>query len=248
MLPRVGWLAIGAVSGAVVVRHVPGPGWLVLLLLAAAIALGRRSDRVAALTFAVGVALVVVRVGLGVLFAPPVTTLPLVDGDRQWVGQVVSLGTPGDGRQRAFVDVSPADSDGGARSPSVRIYAQLPRYPELAPGDRIEFRGALEPPPEGLGFAEYLARNGAVATCRIRAFSAGGASPGPTADLERARRDAADLLARVLPSQEAGLAAGMLIGLRDRVDRQVAGDFTASGLSHVVAIRAAGALQGALNA
>src|SRR6185295_18669101 len=33
-----------------------------------------------------------------------------------------------------------------------------------------------------------------------------------------------------------GLAAGVLIGLRDRVDRQLAADFTTAGASHVVAI------------
>nr|MBA2254838.1 DUF4131 domain-containing protein [Chloroflexota bacterium] len=234
MVPRVAWLAVGTVASALIARHVPGTGWLVPLIVAAAIALVRPASRVAAIAFGVGVALVLLRIGIGVLVAPPLTTLPLTEDARDWVGQVVTLGTPGDGRQRAFVDVTAADAAAG--SPSVRIYAQLPRYPELAPGDRIVFRGALEPPPEGPGFADYLARNGAVATCRIRSFSPGGVMPGPLPDLERARRDTADLLARVLPAQEAGLAAGMLIGLRDRVDRQVAADFTASGLSHVVAI------------
>jgi competence protein ComEC len=116
------------------------------------------------------------------------------------------------------------------------VYAQLPRYPEVAPGDRISFSASLDAPPDGPGFADYLARNGAVATCRIRAFSPEAPASGAIGSLERSRRDAADLLARVLPAHEAGLAAGMLIGLRDRVDRQVAADFTTSGLSHVVAI------------
>ena len=40
----------------------------------------------------------------------------------------------------------------------------------------------------------------------------------------------------VLPEPEAGLAAGILIGLRDRVDREVAAAFTTAGVSHVVAI------------
>ncbi len=46
----------------------------------------------------------------------------------------------------------------------------------------------------------------------------------------------ASVLTRVLPEPEAGLAAGILIGLRDRVDREVAADFTTAGVSHVVAI------------
>ena len=54
--------------------------------------------------------------------------------------------------------------------------------------------------------------------------------------LEGWRRDAGEMLTRVLPEPEAGLAAGILIGLRDRVDRGVAADFTTAGVSHVVAI------------
>ena len=41
---------------------------------------------------------------------------------------------------------------------------------------------------------------------------------------------------RDLPEPEAGLAAGILIGLRDRVDRDLAAAFTTAGVSHVVAI------------
>ena len=39
-----------------------------------------------------------------------------------------------------------------------------------------------------------------------------------------------------MPEPEAGLAAGVLIGLRDRVDRDLADAFTIAGASHVVAI------------
>ncbi len=45
-----------------------------------------------------------------------------------------------------------------------------------------------------------------------------------------------DLLARSLPEPEGGLAAGILIGIRERVSREVADAFTTTGLSHVVAI------------
>ena len=40
----------------------------------------------------------------------------------------------------------------------------------------------------------------------------------------------------MLPEPEAGLAAGILIGLRDAVDRDLAAAFTTAGVSHVVAI------------
>ena len=54
--------------------------------------------------------------------------------------------------------------------------------------------------------------------------------------LEGLRRGAGAAFTRVLPEPEAGLAAGILIGLRDRVDRDLAADFTTAGVSHVVAI------------
>ena len=41
---------------------------------------------------------------------------------------------------------------------------------------------------------------------------------------------------RAIPEPEAGLASGILIGLRERVSRAVADDFTVTGLTHVVAI------------
>src|SRR5207253_6473669 len=42
--------------------------------------------------------------------------------------------------------------------------------------------------------------------------------------------------AAAMPEPEAGLAAGIVIGLRDRVDRDLAADFTTVGASHIVAI------------
>jgi competence protein ComEC len=54
--------------------------------------------------------------------------------------------------------------------------------------------------------------------------------------LERLRRAAGDALTKAIPEPEAGLAAGIVIGLRDRVDRDLAADFTTVGASHVVAI------------
>ena len=63
--------------------------------------------------------------------------------------------------------------------------------------------------------------------------------PSPDEPVGRARGTPARrrrALAAVLPEPEAGLAAGILIGLRDRVDRDLAAAFTTAGVSHVVAI------------
>ena len=54
--------------------------------------------------------------------------------------------------------------------------------------------------------------------------------------LQTLRDASGDALQRALPEPEAGLAAGILVGLRERVDRDLAADFATAGVSHVVAI------------
>ena len=81
-----------------------------------------------------------------------------------------------------------------------------------------------------------LRRTGTIATIRSRTLTATGSLDGPAVALERLRRGAGDALAAAIPEPEAGLAAGIVIGLRDRVDRDLAADFTTVGASHVVAI------------
>ncbi len=85
-------------------------------------------------------------------------------------------------------------------------------------------------------FGEYLSRTGAVGTLTSRTLRIEPAPDDLARRLETLRRGAAESLARVLPEPEAGLAAGILIGLRDRVDRDLAAAFTTAGVSHVVAI------------
>src|SRR4029079_7388213 len=81
-----------------------------------------------------------------------------------------------------------------------------------------------------------LARIGAWGTLDARTLGLLDRPVDPATTLEALRREAGHLLTRVLPEPEAGLAAGILIGLRDRVDRTVAAAFTTAGVSHVVAI------------
>src|SRR5437867_4197507 len=81
-----------------------------------------------------------------------------------------------------------------------------------------------------------LARVGAAGTPRADSLALLPAESSVAGALERLRRAASDGLDRAMPEPEAGLAAGVLIGLRDRVDRDLAADFTTAGASHVVAI------------
>ena len=140
---------------------------------------------------------------------------------------MTTLGTPREGTQRFTV----ALDDG----PGTTLAVTAPRYPAVEPGDRVRLDGRPASPPEG-GYGDFLRRSGVAGTLRSADLAVLARASDPAAILERTRRAAGDALARALPEPAAGLAAGILVGLRDRVDRDLAAAFTATGLSHVVAI------------
>jgi len=174
----------------------------------------------------IGAALIAARLAL--LPADPTLAAP-PNGAGPWTLVVETAGSPRDGQQTGTL-ATPVGI-----VPSFRVAATLPRYPIVVPGDRVVVEGAIRPRPDS-PYGTYLARIGAVGTLTSRSLAV---DPGP-ADLRRQledlRRGAAEALTQVLPEPEAGLAAGILIGLRDRVDRDLAAAFTAAGVSHVVAI------------
>ena len=254
-MPRSGWLATGAIAAALAhelfgLRLVAGG-----LALAAATLLGfaavattasrRRWLFPAAAVWIAGGA-VAVRL---VVIPPAVVADVALPRDRgPWPAVVESTGSPRDGQQTATLRL--LEEPNG----QLRLAATLPRYPDVVPGQRVLVGGQVQARPES-PYGSYLERVGVAGTLRARSLQV---EPGPLVPveaLETVRRGAADLLARVLPEPEAGLAAGILIGLRDRVDRDLAADFTTAGVSHVVAISgwniaivaaAVGALGGAL--
>ncbi|MDQ3871263.1 MAG: ComEC family competence protein, partial [Chloroflexota bacterium] len=227
---------------------VPAPIRGIVLLVAtlsAAAAFCLRGPPVAA---ALGFALVFARVATGAMAADPSLAAAVLPVEGQWIGEVESVAAPIGGRQRAILKVGPApraslesrppaEARAHGRAGTLRIYARLPRYPPLAPGDRVRLRAQLRSVPAGSGFGEYLVRNRVAATAEVAQLDL--VDPTEAVDasaVERLRRRAAELLAATLPEPQAGLAAGILIGLRDRVDRDLADDFTTSGLSHILAI------------
>jgi competence protein ComEC len=171
------------------------------------------------------------------------TAAPIPDGRGPWAATVESLGSNRDGQQVATLRIQgPTPERYGESSVEAEVSggpwlvaATLPRYPEVDPGTRVVVDGAIEPPPDG-PYGDYLRRTGVAGTVRSRTLVATGSSDEPGAVLERWRRGAGDALAAAIPEPEAGLAAGIVIGLRDRVDRDLAADFTTVGASHVVAI------------
>ncbi len=227
VLPRSGWLAVGAAaSAAVAYAGAPIAGALVAGLLALSGGLAARPARVGVPLMAAGIGavLLALRVLVGPA-APPVPALPSASGP--WPAVVESVGSPRDGSQvaRLVLQVEPGP---------VRVAATLPSFPTVRAGDLVAVDGRLRPPPEDDGYGEYLRRTGAAGSLDARALEI--LEPASGLSLQPARDAAGDALRNALPEPEAGLAAGILVGLRERVDRALAADFATAGVSHVVAI------------
>lgn len=224
-------LAIGSIAAALAAGQVATSHLAAAIALAMAVLLlvrevRPRSQAMSLWPVVFGAGLIAVRLALMpadlALTAPPGEAGP-------WTLVVEAAGSPRDGQQTGTL-ATPVGI-----APSFRVAATLPRYPIVVPGDRVVVEGTIRPRPDS-PYGTYLERIGAVGTLTSRSLAV---EPGP-ADLRRRledlRRGAAEVLAQVLPEPEAGLAAGILIGLRDRVDRDLAAAFTTAGVSHVVAI------------
>jgi competence protein ComEC len=233
-MPRAGWLAAGALLASQLPITSPwgmaGAALAAVLLVGAVASVITRRMRLGALL--VGAGVVALRVALPAVVAADPSLIPLTSGiSGVWTAQVVAIGSTNGGLQRTVLKVELAD-----RRP-LHVYAWLPRYPIVTAGDRIELQARLEPPPrDGSGFADFLARGGFEATARPRSFRVTGSNGGLMGEFQIVRRLADEALARALPEPEAGLASGIVVGRRDRVSRDVADDFSVTGLSHVVAI------------
>ena len=93
-----------------------------------------------------------------------------------WAAVVASVGSPRDGQQIATLMLAAEGTDDRS---GLRVAATLPRYPDVAPGDRVLVGGRLEAlPADDGGYGTYLRRTGVAVT-----------RPGPDA---RATRPATD--------------------------------------------------------
>ena len=233
-MPRSGWLALGGVLAALGIPDLAAGREVAITAALTSVALlltwfGRKS-RAGAIAAAIAVGALVVAMRMTVAPADPADLAP-PPGRGPWEMVVKTVGSPREGTQVATLRLVPPQATGGG----VLLAATLPRYPPVEPGDVVHVDGRLRERPDS-AYGQYLERIGAWGTLQADSLQVAPATDGPERRLEGWRRDAGDALAAVLPEPEAGLAAGILIGLRDRVDRDVATAFTTAGVSHVVAI------------
>ena len=188
-------------------------GLLALLLLLS----GQSSQRSRAATL--GALLVAARITLCGLPIPPVDVAGLAADHVAVEGEVRALLAPLRGAQRIVLEVS-----------GVRIAVEAPPNPTLRVGDRIgatlEYRNLS---PEARERSRVRGIQGAARTYSVTLLSRGG-------PLEWLRGRIGDDLERVIPAPAGGLAAAIVVGLRERVDERLADAFTATGLGHVVAL------------
>ena len=232
MLPTPAWLAGGVVAAAIASATPAGPGGAVAVAgVAAAAACSlevvrrpRHSAPLAAVSL--GAALIVARLVVGAAIgggADGPAVLPAGTGTWQARVQSAQLSK---GQQTATI---------GLEEPRLRCSAQLPAYPRLVAGDSISWTGRFTPLTDG-DYDRYLAAQGIGAQCEATGLAVLSHDDSPAGRLEAFRQASGDALQLVLPEPAGGLAAAILIGLRDRVDRDLAAAFTTAGVSHVVAI------------
>ncbi len=235
-MPRAGWLALGGMAAALGAPSLAlgGPAMaaalaVILALAALALSRARRTGRMtASIACAAGAAAVVARIGLALLLSPAVPAGPPPTEGLTWAAEVLSVGSTADGRQRD----ARRERWTGTCLAGLCLAAALPN-------GRADGPAAVLGPPGASARRRRIrcvpGPSGAVATTRVRDFQRLPAQ-GLLGGLESLRRAAGEALARALPAPQAGLAAGILVGLRDQVDRELAADFATAGLSHVVAI------------
>jgi competence protein ComEC len=241
MMPRPAWLAIGVVVAAGTASYEPLSGDSAMAVLAAvsataalavaacwAIAAGHRRLGSGLAAASLGAALVAARLAIGLVFgsgtAPPEST-SLPPGTGPWPGTVESA-HEANGQQIATISLS--------GSPG-RCSAQMPAYPRLIAGDTISWSGTVKALTDS-NYDRFLAAQGITASCQATDLTVASHDDSAAGRLEAARQASGDALQRVLPEPEGGLAAAILIGLRDRVDKNLAAAYTTAGVSHIVAI------------
>jgi competence protein ComEC len=120
------------------------------------------------------------------------------------------------------------------------LLANVPRYPAIAYGTRLQLDGRLETPPENPAFSyrDYLARQGVHSTMsrpRLTLLAEEQGHPLYHAILAF-KEQAQATIDRSLPDPHGPLLSAVLLGARGDLPPALVADFRATGLSHLIVV------------
>jgi competence protein ComEC len=173
---------------------------------------------------------------------PPANAISSLNGDAEVRFRAVVADEPDDRlTSRLYrLDSRQAFVRGGWRDMPGGILMRTAPNTAFEYGDLIEVKGVLETPPEveGFDYREHLARQGVrsvVAYPSTRLLDTGMGNTLKSEVIE-ARQNLTRALEKSLPEPESSLAAGILLGSRGALPRDLKSDMDASGTSHLVAV------------
>ena len=138
------------------------------------------------------------------------------------------------------LDVRESYTNGAWHPERGAILMRSPLFPAYQYGDLLEITGQLETPPQfdDFDYRAYLFRQGIdsqVAYPRVKVLDYNRGDPARAA-LSNVRGTLTDSISRILPSPESGLAAGILLGSKSELPRDLTDDMQSTGTSHLVAV------------
>jgi competence protein ComEC len=121
-----------------------------------------------------------------------------------------------------------------------RVMAILPATDDWQYGDLVELTGAPELPEASFSFTyrDYLARQGISAALyypRVRLLQSGQGNPF-TAAMYAFKQKALRNLEIILPTPEAELLQGIILGVDENIPKDLAQDYITTGTAHIIAI------------
>jgi competence protein ComEC len=130
--------------------------------------------------------------------------------------------------------------DGGWRNVNGTVLVFAPRYPVYRYGDELLMSGVLETPAQidDFDYRGYLAHQGIYTIMYYPRIEVLAIDKGykPLTWIYSLRSRLSQSLARVLPEPQAGLAQGIVLGIRANIPESLKNDFTRSGTAHLLAI------------
>lgn len=137
------------------------------------------------------------------------------------------------------LEVEAVEPEGDRRQAAAGlVYVYAPRFGAAGYGDRVLVRGKLETPAEANGQRARLAQQNVYSVMAwpyLTHLEQGeGSSFYQTIFTVKARAQA--VVQRLLPGQEAALLSGILLGNDNDLSKELADDFQATGMTHIIAI------------